>query len=80
MSADQRPRRSSALWRALCAVGRAVAHAHREQVYAWEVWCQANRAAVPQEGPLTWVRTLDGYQLAGRHLPASTGPGAGGTA
>jgi len=79
MSADQRPWRSSALWRAVCCVGRAMVHVHDEQLYAWEAWCQANRAAAPEEGPLTWVRALDGYRLAGRHLPASSGTRAGGT-
>ncbi|HYB49378.1 MAG TPA: hypothetical protein VED20_18810 [Streptosporangiaceae bacterium] len=53
---------------------------HDEQLYAWEAWCQANRPAVPEEGPLTWVRTLDGYRLAGGHLPASSGTRAGETA
>jgi len=78
MSADQRPRRFSALWRAVCRVGSAMAHIHDEQLYAWEAWAQANRAAAPEEGPLTWVRTLDGYRLAGRDLPASSDTGAGG--
>jgi len=55
-----------------------MAHIHDEQPYAWEAWAQANRAAAPEEGPLTWVRTLDGYRLAGRDLPASSDTGAGG--
>jgi hypothetical protein len=80
MSSDQGPRRSSALWRALCSVGRAMAHLHDEQIYAWEAWCQVNRAAVPEEGALAWVRTLDGYRLAGQHLPASSGAKTGETA
>jgi hypothetical protein len=79
MSADQRPRRSSALWRAVRRVGSAMVHMHDEQLSAWEAWCQANRAAVPEEGPLTWVRTLDGYRLAGRHLPVGSGTRTGGT-
>ena len=33
------------------------------------------RAAVPAEGPLRWVLTLDGRRLAGPHLPASGGAG-----
>ena len=78
MSADQRPRRSPAWWRALCRVGRAMAYVHGEQIYAWEAWCQANRAAALEEGPLTWVRTLDGYRLAGRDLPAGGGTTATG--
>jgi len=80
MSADQRPRRSSALWRAVCRADLAIVHMHDEQLYAWEAWCQANRPAVPEEGPLTWVRTLDGYRLAGGHLPAGSGIRAGETA
>ena len=43
---------------------------HAEQVRAYEILLQANRALPePRTGPLTWVRTLDGYQLAGSHLP-----------
>ena len=79
MSADQGPRRSSAVWRALCRAGRAFAYVHGEQARMWEAWTQANRAAAPEEGPLTWVLTLDGYRLGGRHLPAGSGTGAGGT-
>ena len=35
----------------------------------WELQWQASRAAVPETGPLTWMLTLDGHQLAGSHLP-----------
>ena len=43
---------------------------HAEQVHAYEVLWQANRAQpAPKTGPLEWVRTLDGYQLTGSHLP-----------
>jgi hypothetical protein len=45
----------------------------------WDAWWQANRATVPDSGPLTWVLTLDGYQLSGSHLPASSNARAGGT-
>ena len=61
------------LWRAVCRAARALGCLHAEHVQAWEVWAQANRAAVPAEGPLRWVRTLDGRRLAGRHLPVSSG-------
>jgi hypothetical protein len=43
---------------------------HDQQVHAYEVVSQASRALpVPRTGPLEWVQTLDGYQLAGSHLP-----------
>ena len=45
----------------------------------WDAWWQANRATVPSTGPLTWVLTLDGYQLSGSHLPAPSDTSAGGT-
>ena len=68
------------LWRAVCRAARALGRLHSEQVQGWEVWAQANRAAVPaEEGPLRWVATLDGRRLAGSHLPASTGLRAGET-
>ena len=63
------------LLRAVCRAARALGRLHAEQVQAWEVWAQANRATVPAEGPLRWVPTLDGRRLAGRHLPAGTGAG-----
>ena len=67
------------LWRAVCRALRALGRLHADQVHAWEVWAQANRAAAPAEGPLRWVLTLDGRRLAGRHLTASTGIRAGET-
>ena len=63
------------LCRAVCRAARTLGRLHAEQVQAWEVLAQANRAAVPAEGPLRWVLTLDGRRLAGRHLPASGGAG-----
>jgi hypothetical protein len=49
-------------------------HLHDEQVRAYETLCQANRALPePRTGPLAWVRTLDGYRLAGTHLPDPDG-------
>ena len=67
------------LWRAVCRAARALGRLHAENVQVWEVWTQANRAAVPTEGPLRWVLTLDGRRLAGRHLPASNAIRAGDT-
>ena len=43
---------------------------HREQLRMWEITWQASRAVpAARTGPLQWVLTLDGYQLAGSHLP-----------
>ena len=59
------------LWRAVRAVIRAVQMAHHEQVYAWEcVLLPSGAAPLTAAGPLRWVRSLDGYRLAGSHLPA----------
>ena len=59
------------LWLAARAVIRAVQMAHHEQVYAWEcVLLTSGAAPLTAAGPLRWVRSLDGYRLAGRHLPA----------
>ena len=65
------------VWRAVCRAAQALGCLHADHVHAWEVWAQANRASVPAEDPLRWVLTLDGRRLAGRHLPASRGLGAG---
>jgi hypothetical protein len=73
MSANQPARRSPGLCRAARRAFRALHHSHTGQVCTWQAWCQANRAAVPGDGPLRWILTLDGYRLAGRHRPASTG-------
>ena len=66
------------LWRAVCRAVQALGRLHGEQVQAWEVWAQANRATVPAEGPLRWVPTLDGRRLAGRHLAAADDTRTGG--
>ena len=79
MSANHDTRRSPGWWQAVCHAARALGRIHAEQVYAWEVWTQASRAAGPAEGPMRWVLTLDGHQLAGRHLPAGSGIRAGET-
>ena len=50
---------------------RAVAIAHHEQVRMWEcVLLTSGAAPLTAAGPLRWVRSLDGYRLAGSHLPA----------
>jgi hypothetical protein len=68
----------SACWRAACRAARVLGRVHCEQAHMWDVWAQANRAAVSREGPLAWVLTLDGYRLAGSYLPdGSDAPGPG---
>jgi hypothetical protein len=55
---------------AVRAVIRAVTMAHDEQVM-WEcILLTSGAAPLTAAGPLRWVRSLDGYRLAGRHLPA----------
>jgi hypothetical protein len=63
------PARRTAMWRAARRAVAALRAAHHEQTRMWEAWWQSSRAAAPQAGPLTWVRTLDGPRLAGTHLP-----------
>ena len=59
------------LWLAVRTVSRAVTMAHHEQVSAWEcILLTSGAAPLTAAGPLRWVRSLDGYRLAGRHLPA----------
>jgi hypothetical protein len=62
--------------RALRHLGRALRDVHREQMLMWELWCQSSRVAVSEEGPLTWVASLDGHRLSGSHLPGSTRAGS----
>ena len=58
------------LWLAVRTVIRAIQMAHHEQVYAWEcILLTSGAAPLTAAGPLRWVRSLDGYRLAGRHLP-----------
>jgi hypothetical protein len=74
MTASQRiPRRFPALWPAVHRAAQALRQAHQEQVLMWDLWWQANRASVPDTGPLTWTLTLSGYRLAGDHLPVPEG-------
>jgi transposase-like protein len=79
MSANHHARRSPGLWRAVCRVARAFGRIHAEQVHMWDTWAQANRAAVPAEGPLRWTLTLDGHRLAGSHLSVGRETRAEGT-
>ena len=59
------------LWRAARPVIRAVQMAHHAQVHAWEcILLTSGAAPLSAAGPLRWVRSLDGYRLAGSHLPA----------
>jgi hypothetical protein len=59
------------LWLAVRTVIRAVRMAHDEQVSMWEcILLTSGVAPLTAAGPLRWVRSLDGYRLAGSHLPA----------
>jgi hypothetical protein len=58
------------LWLAVREVIRAVRMAHDEQVRMWEcILLTSGAAPLSAAGPLRWVRSLDGYRLAGSHLP-----------
>lgn len=43
----------------------------------WECFYLSNRTVAPQTGPLRWAHTLDGYRLAGSHLPGITADHSG---
>ena len=59
------------LWLAVRTVIRAAGMAHHEQVRMWEcVLLTSGAAPLTAAGPLRWVRSLDGYRLAGSHVPA----------
>ena len=59
------------LWLAVRMVIRAVRMAHDEQVRMWEcILLTSGAAPLTAAGPLRWVRSLDGYRLAGSHMPA----------
>jgi hypothetical protein len=50
---------------------RAVKMAHDEQVRMWEcLLLTSGSAPLTAAGPLRWVASLDGYHLAGSHLPS----------
>jgi hypothetical protein len=62
---------SRRLWLAVRTVIRAVRMANDQQVSMWEcVLLTSGVAPLTAAGPLRWVRSLDGYRLAGSHLPA----------
>ena len=59
------------LWLAVRTVIRVVGMAHDGQVGVWEcILLTSGVAPLTAAGPLRWVRSLDGYRLAGSHLPA----------
>ena len=59
------------LWLAAQTVIRAARIAHDEQVRMWEcILLTTGAAPLTAVGPLRWVPSLDGYRLAGGHLPA----------
>jgi hypothetical protein len=59
------------LWLAVRTAIHAVTMAHHEQVRMWEcILLTSGAAPLTAAGPLRWVRSLDGYRLAGSHLPA----------
>jgi hypothetical protein len=68
MTTSRRVQRRPSIWRSVRWVGSALRTLHREQTLMWELWWQANRATAPSDGPLTWVLTLDGHELAGSYL------------
>jgi hypothetical protein len=79
MTASQYTRsRIPGMCRAVRRAFAALGPTRAEQILMQEAWWQANRA-VPETGPLAWVLALDGYRLAGSHLPAPSETGAGGT-
>jgi hypothetical protein len=80
MTASEHTRgRFPGLWRAVRPGAAALRPTRAEQITMWEAWRQADRAAVTQTGPLTWVLTVDGPRLADSHLPAPDVTGAGST-
>jgi hypothetical protein len=59
------------LWLAAWTMIRAIRMAHHEQVRMWEcILLTSGAAPLTAAGPLRWVRSLDGYRLAGSHMPA----------
>ena len=64
------PRATAVLRRTVRRGARVLCSLYREQVRAQEIIWQAGRALpAARTGPLEWVLTLDGYQLAGSYLP-----------
>ena len=59
------------VWLAVWTVIHAVRTAPDEQVRMWECLLLISGAALPTAAdPLRWVPSLNGYRLAGSHLPA----------
>jgi hypothetical protein len=79
MTTSQHIQRQPSVWRFVRGVTSALRTLHREQTLMWELRWQANRAAVPSDGPLTWVLTLDGRRLAGSYLLAPANDATGDT-
>jgi len=68
---DMMARAGRSLWMVVRTVIRAAGMAHHEQVRMWECILETSGTApLTAVGPLRWVRSLDGYRLAGSHLPA----------
>ena len=66
------------LWLVVRTAIRAVAIAHHEQVRMWECILETSGTApLTAARPLRWVRSLDGYQLDGSHVPAPDPAGTG---
>ena len=59
------------VWLLFVRLARVLRAMHQEQVYAME--CLLRVSQPPQADPLTWIRTLSGYRLAGRYLPPRPG-------
>ena len=78
MTANQHTRRPGKVWRAVRRAAAPLLAVHVEQARVWKIWWHANRGYAPDSGPLTWVLTLDGYRLAGGHLPAPDDSKTGG--
>jgi hypothetical protein len=58
------------VWPAIRTMIRAVRRANDQQVYMWEcVLATSGTVPATATGPLRWVRSMDGYQLVGSHLP-----------
>jgi len=68
---DMMARAGRSLWMVVRTVIRAAGMAHHEQVRMWECILETSGTApLTAAGPLRWVRSLDGYRLAGSHVPA----------
>ena len=58
------------MWLVVRVVIDAVQMALHEQVRMWECILQTSGVApLTADGPLRWVRSVDGYRLEGSHVP-----------